>query len=133
MIISFSSCVNYRDRPVFELILYRTANKGHYRQMAGLFNWGHNWIISSMNCSEPVQCYYVKFIWFLWVAPPWSSCSVLDHISLAPVFESRRGHIWRSFHLWLRYITFGGRSAHLAYHVHKSGCRTPIIIKFIVF
>jgi len=25
--------------------------------------------------------------------PPWSSGSVLDHISLSPVFESRRGHI----------------------------------------
>ena len=26
-------------------------------------------------------------------APPWSSGSVLDHGSLPPVFESRRGHI----------------------------------------
>jgi len=44
------------------------------------------------------------------------------------VFESRRGHIWRVFHLWLCFITFGGRSAHLPYQVHKSGCKTPIII-----
>ena len=60
--------------------------------------------------------------------PPWFSGSVLDHRSLPPVFESWRGHIWRLFHLWLRFITFGGRSAHLAYHVHKNGCKTPIII-----
>ena len=57
-------------------------------------------------------------------APPWSSGSVLDHILLPPVFESRRGHIWRLFRLSLRLITFGSRSAHLAYLVHKSGCKT---------
>jgi len=38
------------------------------------------------------------------------------------------GHIWRLFRLWLRLITFGSRSAHLAYHVHKSGRKTSIII-----
>jgi len=51
-------------------------------------------------------------------APPWSSGSVLGHRSLSPVFESRRGHIWRLFHLWLRFITVGGCSAHLANHDH---------------
>ena len=54
--------------------------------------------------------------------------SVLDHRSLPPVFESRRGDIWRVFHLWLRFITLGGRSAHLAYHVHKNGRKIAIII-----
>ena len=33
-----------------------------------------------------------------------------------------------SIHLWLRYISFGGRSAHFAHHVHKSGRKTPIVI-----
>ena len=61
-------------------------------------------------------------------APPWSSGSVLAHRSLPPVFESRRGHIWRLFCLSLRLITFGSRSAHLAYIVHKSGHKTSIII-----
>ena len=60
--------------------------------------------------------------------PQWSNSSVLDHRSLPPVFESRRGHIWWMFHLWICLITFGGRSAHLTYHVHKSGHKTPIII-----
>ena len=59
-------------------------------------------------------------------APPWSSGSVLDHRSLPPVFESRRGHIWRLFRLSLRLITFGSRSAHLAYLVHKSGRKTSM-------
>jgi len=68
----------------------------------------------------------------LWGAPPWCSGSVLDHRSLPPVFESRRGHIWRLFHLSLRLITFGGRSAHLAYYVHKSGRKTAIIIIIIL-
>ena len=54
-------------------------------------------------------------------APPWSRGSVLDHRSLPPVFESRRGHIWRLFRLSLRFITFGSRSAHLAYLVHRIG------------
>ena len=35
-------------------------------------------------------------------------------------------------HLWLRFITFGGRSAHLAYRVHKRGRTTSIIIMDIV-
>ena len=49
------------------------------------------------------------------------------------MFESRRGHIWRLFHLWLRFITVGGRSAHLAYHVHKSGRKTSIIIIILIY
>jgi len=61
---------------------------------------------------------------------PWSSCSLLDHRSLPPVFKYRRGHIWGSFHPWLRFITYGSRSAHLAYHAHKSGHKTSIIIIF---
>ena len=64
-------------------------------------------------------------------ASPWSNGSVLDHRSVPPVFECRRGLIWRVFHLWLRFITFGGRSAHFAYHVHKSGHNTPIMIIII--
>ena len=58
--------------------------------------------------------------------------SALDHGSLQSEFESRRGHILRVFHLWLRFITFGGRSAHLAYRVHKSGRKTPIIIVTLI-
>ena len=54
--------------------------------------------------------------------------SVLDHRSPTPEFEHRHGHIWWVFHLWLRFIIFGGRSAHLANHVHKSGRKTSIII-----
>ena len=58
--------------------------------------------------------------------------STLDHRSLPPELESWRGHIWRAFHLWLRFITFGGRSAHLAYDVYKSGRKTPIIVIIII-
>ena len=54
--------------------------------------------------------------------------STLDHRLQLPEFESRRGHIWSVCHLWLHFITFGGHSAHLAYHVHKSGRKTSIII-----
>ena len=56
--------------------------------------------------------------------PPWSNNSLLNHRSLPPVFESRHRHIWRVFYLWLRFITFGGHSAHLAYHVQKNGPKT---------
>ena len=55
------------------------------------------------------------------------TCSALDHRSLPPEFEFRRGHIWRVYHLSLRFITFGGRSAYLAYHVHKSGRKSSIV------
>ena len=34
--------------------------------------------------------------------------SAFDHRSMPPEFESRRWHIWRVFHLWLRFITSGG-------------------------
>ena len=63
--------------------------------------------------------------------PPWSSGSVLDHRSLPPVFESRRGDIWRLFRLWLRLIAFGRHSAHLAYRIDKSGRKTSILITII--
>ena len=63
----------------------------------------------------------------------WSSGSVLDYRSLPPMFESPRGHIWRWFHLQLFFITFGGRSGHLAYHVHKSGCKNSIIQNLLMY
>ena len=53
--------------------------------------------------------------------------SVLDHRSLPPEFESWHGHICRLFHLWLHFITFSGCSAHLAYHVHKSGHKKSML------
>ena len=72
-------------------------------------------------------------VYALYRAPPWYSGSVLDYRSPPPVFESRRGHIWRLFRLSLRLITFGGRSAHLAYLVHKRGHKTSIIIIIIIY
>ena len=35
----------------------------------------------------------------------------MDHRSLQPYVQPWRGHIWWVLHLWLRFITFGGRSA----------------------
>ena len=54
--------------------------------------------------------------------------SALNHRSLPPQFEYQRRHIWRVFHLRLRFINFGGRSAYLAYRVHTSCRKTPITI-----
>jgi len=65
--------------------------------------------------------YPVVLLHFVCIIQVWSSGSMFDHRSLPPVFESQCGHIWRLFCLWLCFITFGGRSAHLAYHVQKSG------------
>ena len=48
--------------------------------------------------------------------------SVVGHISTAPGF--RLGYVGRVFHISLCLITFGGRSAHLVYIVHKSGRKT---------
>ena len=101
--------------------------------------WLRRWHnIETMDCRYLVGYGYGKWVCGTWVvilmvplmsmffSSPWSSGSVLDHRSLPPVFESRRGDIWRLFHLWLRFVTFGSRSAHLAYHVHKSGRKTSI-------
>jgi len=64
--------------------------------------------------------------------------SALDHRSLPLPFESRV-HIWRMFHLWLRFTTFGARSTHLAYHVytkvaakHKSSVTTIVVVVVVV-
>ena len=65
-------------------------------------------------------------------ASPWPSGSALDHRSLPPVFEYRCGHIWRLFLLSFSCSTFGGRSAHLVYHVQKRGRKTSIIIIIII-
>ena len=95
-----------------------------------------NWIITLSNfqmlaamhaCSTKIKQHISTTIWGS-LDRVWSNGNVLDHRSLPPVFESRRGHIWRVFQLWLRFITVGGRSAHLAYIVHKNGRKTSIII-----
>jgi len=52
----------------------------------------------------------------------------LDQRSPSPEFEPQSGHIWRVFYLWLCFITFGHRLAHLAYHAHKIGRKTSIVI-----
>ena len=54
--------------------------------------------------------------------------STLDHRSLPPEFESQHEQIWRMFHLWFCFIIFGGLSANFAYHVHKSGHKTSMMI-----
>jgi len=58
--------------------------------------------------------------------------SALDHRSLLTEFESQRRPIWRVFHLWHRFITFGCRSAHLAYRMHKSGHETSTNTKYTI-
>jgi len=35
---------------------------------------------------------------------------------------------WRKICTYILHITFGGRSAHLAYYVHRNGHKTSIII-----
>ena len=52
------------------------------------------------------------------------SCSAVGHKSIAPGFKLCMGYVSRVFHLSLRLITFGGRSAHLAYLVRISGHKT---------
>ena len=61
-----------------------------------------------------------------------SSGSELDHRSLPPEFERRRGHILRVCHLWLRFISFKCCPANLGARVHKSGRKTSIIIIIVV-
>ena len=51
--------------------------------------------------------------------------SALDHISLPSEFESWRVHSWRMFHLWLRFITVGGRPFSL--QCAQNWRKTPII------
>jgi len=100
-----------------------------------------SWLQTSRFLEHTIVDWRILFIyyWFPLSLDPlrsqvntWSSGSVLDYRSLPPVFKSRRGHIWRLFCLSLRLITFGSRSAHLAYLVHKSGRKTSIIIIIII-
>jgi len=66
-------------------------------------------------------------------APPWSSGSVLDHRSLPPGFEFRRGHIWRLFHLWPSFINDLWRSlGPFSLPFAQNGRKTPIIIIIII-
>ena len=56
--------------------------------------------------------------------------SALDHRSLPPELEHNRGHIWRVFHLWLCFITFGGRTPHLTRQsglLHQAIKNRPLI------
>jgi len=86
------------------------------------------WVLIDIKVYIPTRTVLVRAV----TNYQWSNGSILDHISLAPVFESWSWHIWRLFHLWLRFITFGDCSAHLAYHAHKSGHKILIIIIIII-
>jgi len=108
------------DQPVLFLHLSSSPKRKFYTRLFADASW---------------EIFHAKFSasltsWILGIGgePPWASGSVLDNISPPPGFKSRRGHIWRMFHLWLRFITLGGSSAHLAYHVHQGGRKTSIII-----
>jgi len=50
--------------------------------------------------------------------------SAVGYRSIVPGLKPRSSYVRRVFHLSLRSITSGGRSAHLAYPVHKSGRKT---------
>ena len=58
---------------------------------------------------------------------PIHTSSAGGHRSIAPGFKLRPGYVRRLFHLSLRLITFGGRSAHLAYHVDNSDRKTATV------
>jgi len=58
------------------------------------------------------------------------SSRAAGHILLTQVFSSRPDYVTRVFHRSLHLITFGGRLAHLAYHMHKSGHNTATILHF---
>jgi len=54
-----------------------------------------------------------------------AACRITAHYH--PCSNLRVGISEGVFHLGLHFITFGGRLAHLAYPVHKSGRKTSII------
>jgi len=122
-----SNCHHYCTEDEMAIWSKCSRSSGVWRRLSQVSSFTNQTMPGSdATCSE-------KFIrkdpGLMWEGvPPWSSGNVLDHRLLPPVFEYRRGHIWRVFHLWLRFIIFGGGSAHLAYHVHKSDRKTPIII-----
>jgi len=57
--------------------------------------------------------------------------STVGHRFIAPAFKPRLGYVRRVFHLSFRLINFGGRSAHLAKLVHKSGHKTSTGFDYI--
>ena len=54
----------------------------------------------------------------------------IDHYHLSSNLAVK--NIWRVFHFWLRFITFGSHSAHLDLLVHKSGFKHQSIINHLV-
>ena len=75
--------------------------------------------------------YLIQGVCFLYIHALGSLSSLvgraLDHRSLPSDFKSRRGIPEECL---LRLITIAGRSAHLAYRVHKSGGKTSIIFLY---
>jgi hypothetical protein len=70
------------------------------------------WVTSNLMHSKTLASLYGDW------EPPWSNGLRVG----PPEFESRSGHIWRVFHLWLRSIPYGGHPAHLAYNVSHPAC-----------
>ena len=58
--------------------------------------------------------------------------SMVGHISIAPGFRPWLGYARSVFHLSLRLITIVGHLAHLAYLMHKSGCKQATFKFFLL-
>jgi len=73
-----------------------------------------------------MSVFFVSIRQFTYVLPSGEWFNAMSQISVGSS-PLRFGHwyIWRVFHLWLCFITFGGSSA---YHIYQSGCKTSIII-----
>ena len=72
--------------------------------------------------------YCFSYIWRLYSITD----SMLGHRSTTPGFKHWPGYVRRVFHLSLRFITFGRRSANFTYLVQKSGRETATFI-FLIF
>ena len=106
-----------------------------YTARCNLSCWCNMVVSARPSSNRCIKCARGMYHLIIWYPPPKESPGHLRRLtvacwisSLPPLFESRRGHIWRAFHLWLRFITFESRSAHLAYQVDKSGRKIPTII-----
>ena len=72
----------------------------------------------------PPKTNYIKLSPGMYWVPLWSSGSMLDHRSLPVCSNLGVGisEVVSSLNSLYHFITFGGHSAHLAYHVHKNMC-----------
>jgi len=130
--------LNPRYRLATELDSFRGFFGAIYRSFVIIKNpvvWNIDFFLTRLSSNLHnllIRIQHIGSIYVLLIRPTVSiTGSAVGYSSIGAGFKPRPDYVRRVFHLWLRLITFWGRSAHLAYRVQKSSLKNSNIYIFL--